>query len=292
MCSVCSVSPMAGVNSRGRWWQVQSRPNCESHRFLTASMRAASEASPTRCDRSRSASPTRSDSSQPRSSAACLTTDDMYLLTSTLQPIAATDVTKDCAATEVPLLIRGSAGRFCTDCERWSLSSLIGYDRVWTVNAWDENADTTMDLPTYLGHVRGTPSDREPLYLFENELPQSLTTTLRLPDDFGRRDLFGEIGKELAEGSTGGEGSRGGGEPRGDDDGEKESIESLLSERAWLLVGGPTSGTRWHFDPHGVSAWSSVFSGRKLWLFWPSPDGMVCAWEGSKSRGSALEARF
>ena len=39
----------------------------------------------------------------------------------------------------------------------------------------------------------------------------------------------------------------------------------------WLLVGGPRSGSAFHTDPNGVSAWSATVSGRKKWIFFP-PD--------------------
>jgi histone arginine demethylase JMJD6 len=37
----------------------------------------------------------------------------------------------------------------------------------------------------------------------------------------------------------------------------------------WLLVGPRRSGSAMHVDPHGTSAWNSLLSGLKLWIFLP-----------------------
>lgn len=38
---------------------------------------------------------------------------------------------------------------------------------------------------------------------------------------------------------------------------------------AWLLAGGPRSGSSWHVDPNGTSAWNVPMRGSKLWLLLP-----------------------
>ena len=49
--------------------------------------------------------------------------------------------------------------------------------------------------------------------------------------------------------------------------------DSPLAETRWLLAGPAGSGTRWHYDPHGVCGWNVCLQGRKLWCFWPPWSG-------------------
>ncbi|KAG0139675.1 hypothetical protein CROQUDRAFT_666154 [Cronartium quercuum f. sp. fusiforme G11] len=39
----------------------------------------------------------------------------------------------------------------------------------------------------------------------------------------------------------------------------------------WLIIGPARSGSTWHKDPNGTSAWNAVITGRKLWICFP-PD--------------------
>uniref|UniRef100_A0A7S2IMA6 JmjC domain-containing protein n=1 Tax=Haptolina brevifila TaxID=156173 RepID=A0A7S2IMA6_9EUKA len=69
----------------------------------------------------------------------------------------------------------------------------------------------------------------------------------------------------------------------------------LLSERRWLLVGGPGSGSRWHQDPFATSAWNACLHGRRLWCFMPPSEGCyppgVCELdEGGARHAAALDA--
>lgn len=44
----------------------------------------------------------------------------------------------------------------------------------------------------------------------------------------------------------------------------------------WLLIAGKRSGSSWHVDPNGTSAWNTLLKGRKRWAFYPpyvSPPG-------------------
>mmetsp|Transcript_28271 Transcript_28271/g.91141 ORF Transcript_28271/g.91141 Transcript_28271/m.91141 type:complete len:483 (-) Transcript_28271:878-2326(-) len=55
-----------------------------------------------------------------------------------------------------------------------------------------------------------------------------------------------------------------------------EDLFALLApewrpDHRWLIVGGPGSGSTWHVDPNGTSAWNACFAGRKRWFFSSTP---------------------
>jgi hypothetical protein len=37
----------------------------------------------------------------------------------------------------------------------------------------------------------------------------------------------------------------------------------------WLIAGGPCSGSTFHIDPNGTSAWNAVLRGSKKWIMAP-----------------------
>ena len=85
--------------------------------------------------------------------------------------------------------------------------------------------------------------DEDPLYLFDKhfarlcpELPSMYTIPPYWAAD---RDLFGLLGEE-----------------------ERPDYR-------WLIVGAPCSGSAFHIDPNGTSAWNAVFSGSKKWIMAP-----------------------
>ncbi|UZJ51107.1 hypothetical protein CBS101457_000427 [Exobasidium rhododendri] len=63
---------------------------------------------------------------------------------------------------------------------------------------------------------------------------------------------------------------------------------SLLKEQrpdhAWVIAGPSRSGSGWHVDPNGTSAYNTVLSGRKLWMLLPptiTPPGVFISADGS-----------
>lgn len=45
--------------------------------------------------------------------------------------------------------------------------------------------------------------------------------------------------------------------------------ESERPDYRWLIIGGPCSGSAFHIDPNGTSAWNALISGAKKWIMAP-----------------------
>ncbi|KAF4548325.1 Hypothetical protein D9617_29g007020 [Elsinoe fawcettii] len=117
-------------------------------------------------------------------------------------------------------------------------------------------------LSTYIDYMRNN-SDESPLYLFDRafaekmslSIPDSTTSHLHdqsppppdlppasywSPTCFGQdQDLFSVLG-------------------------------SQRPDHRWLIIGPARSGSTFHKDPNGTSAWNAVLKGRKYWIMFPS----------------------
>jgi hypothetical protein len=85
--------------------------------------------------------------------------------------------------------------------------------------------------------------DEDPLYLFDKHFAEKcpeLPEMYQIPPYFApERDLFGLMGEE-----------------------ERPDYR-------WLIAGSACSGSAFHIDPNGTSAWNAVFSGSKKWILAP-----------------------
>lgn len=91
-------------------------------------------------------------------------------------------------------------------------------------------------LPTYLRYARHCAQDDSPLYLFHAApLPPPLSRDFAQPRIFDE-DLFAVLGDEVR------------------------------PDHLWLIVGPERSGSTFHQDPNGTSAWNAVVSGAKAWV--------------------------
>ena len=107
------------------------------------------------------------------------------------------------------------------------------------------------------------------LYLFYKDFPRTLAQPFvappQLQEDF-LHDMACEAARQtaqrLAEGAPPAEAPEQGDDP-----------PDLLNEREWLVVGPAGSGSRWHVDPHGTSAWNLLLSGCKLWCIGETQGG-------------------
>ncbi|PWN95540.1 Clavaminate synthase-like protein, partial [Tilletiopsis washingtonensis] len=101
-------------------------------------------------------------------------------------------------------------------------------------------------------YADGVVPDESPLYLFDAQLPQRLGDNWNVPALLGRNEK--------------GKAQEGGGEWDHD-------LFGLLGERRpdyrWVIAGPERSGSGWHKDPNATSAWNTILSGSKHWLFLP-----------------------
>ena len=102
-----------------------------------------------------------------------------------------------------------------------------------------------ISLPAYLSYCRSPLALRDdlPLYIFDADFgeiaPQLLSGYDVASLRYFAEDLLAGLGRALRPGYR------------------------------WLVVGGPRSGTPWHWDPHGTSAWNALLHGNKRWFVYP-----------------------
>jgi len=95
------------------------------------------------------------------------------------------------------------------------------------------------DFYEYCDAPRGAAADTEPLDVFEMRIPESLQANYKVPPYF-IDDLWDRI------------------------------PDSIRPPWRWILLGPARSGTPFHIDPMGTSAWNACFEGRKRWALYPS----------------------
>ncbi|PRP86357.1 hypothetical protein PROFUN_05498 [Planoprotostelium fungivorum] len=97
----------------------------------------------------------------------------------------------------------------------------------------------TMNLKNYM-HYAKLQSDEAPLYIFDSDFGEKAPEMLK---DYTPPSLFREDMYEL--------------------------LEENRPNFRWVILGPERSGSPWHTDPDGTSAWNSLLSGRKRWAFYP-----------------------
>ena len=134
-------------------------------------------------------------------------------------------------------------------CREWDLQTLKSrYDStIFRCEAVDWRMDT------YTQYMRHT-ADESPLYLFDSKFVEKMSLKVGegrhepnkqhdvdyTPFDVFNPDLFAALGNERP-------------------------------SHRWLIMGPPRSGSSFHTDPNGTSAWNAVISGRKYWIMSPEP---------------------
>lgn len=125
-------------------------------------------------------------------------------------------------------------------CSKWSIDSLLrDYAHV---EFRAEAVDWT--LARYCAYMKEN-HDESPLYLFDRKFVEKMGISMDSDGDaaYWRPECFGP-----------------------------DLFEVLGSERPahrWLIVGPRRSGSTFHKDPNGTSAWNAVIQGAKYWIMFP-----------------------
>eukprot|EP01117_Protostelium_nocturnum_P009993 TRINITY_DN3561_c0_g1_i3.p1 TRINITY_DN3561_c0_g1~~TRINITY_DN3561_c0_g1_i3.p1 ORF type:complete len:864 (-),score=310.10 TRINITY_DN3561_c0_g1_i3:42-2522(-) len=124
--------------------------------------------------------------------------------------------------------------------ENWTREKIVErYGHVQWKISHKGNQKMTMNLKDYL-HYSSLQNDEAPLYVFDSDFGEKVPEMLK---DYKVHDFF------------------------------KEDYYELLGESRpksrWIVLGPQRSGSPWHTDPDGTSAWNSLIKGRKRWAFYP-----------------------
>ena len=125
-------------------------------------------------------------------------------------------------------------------CSRWSIGSLL--KEYGGVEFRAESVD--WELATYYDYMNNN-QDESPLYLFDRKFAEKMDLVIGheagavywRPTCFGT-DLFEVLGLERP-------------------------------AHRWLIIGPERSGSTFHKDPNGTSAWNAVIQGAKYWIMFP-----------------------
>eukprot|EP01134_Creolimax_fragrantissima_P000953 CFRG0953T1 len=112
---------------------------------------------------------------------------------------------------------------------------------------------------TMRDYYRIKDTDENPIYLFDKffgENAPDLVTEYHVPGYFsGSQDLFSLLG------------------------------DDKRPDYKWIIIGPKGSGSSFHIDPNGTSAWNGVVKGRKKWILYPpstTPPGVFPSADGSE----------
>lgn len=134
----------------------------------------------------------------------------------------------------------------------WTLDSLQA--RYPNIEFTAESTHTT--LADYRQYHDDCWLDESPVYLFDSQFVEKSCNTSPenrgLGDDFSVPEIF-----------------------------QQDLFSCLGAQRPdyrWLIIGPARSGSTWHVDPNGTSAWNAVIRGRKYWICFPphiNPPGVI-----------------
>ena len=149
----------------------------------------------------------------------------------------------------------------------WSLAALrrTHGSTSFSVSIQEAHLHVEMTLDEYVEYSAcASQSEAEPMYLFEHRTPAAMLSSFRRSSHIPA--LFAPDYAEALEASA-----------------------HVRGTRSWLVIGGARSGSRFHVDPVGTSAWNLCLEGRKLWALYPPgpPPPGVAVLPSAEAGGSA-----
>ena len=167
--------------------------------------------------------------------------------------LGAADFAARYEAPNLPCVLRGGAAALWPGQAQgaWSAGALAAAHGATRFHC----AGFSLPLSAFLAYAAASTEDN-PLYLFDKEFVRRAPALGRYtpPPAFGA-DLLALLG------------------------------EGARPDWRWLIIGGAKSGSVFHQDPNGTSAWNACLQGRKRWLLIPpdmTPPGVWAAADGSE----------
>jgi hypothetical protein len=165
----------------------------------------------------------------------------------------------------LPVVIRGAVSNWPA-LRLWTNTGLI--ERFSSSNLF-HCGGVRLSMEAYLRYMLQTSShDDRPLYMFERHFVK-LGEAEKIQQEFSVPNYFSDDLQKLLE-------------PVG-----------LAPDFRWLIIGPRKSGSTFHKDPNGSSAWNALIRGKKAWIFYPPesvPPGVVIGSDSVESSEIATPA--
>eukprot|EP00039_Didymoeca_costata_P008160 m.108685 g.108685 ORF g.108685 m.108685 type:complete len:486 (+) comp13974_c0_seq1:164-1621(+) len=134
--------------------------------------------------------------------------------------------------------------------KKWNVDYLaeVSGDRTF------EAGPVSMTMKQYWEYARKT-TEENPLYLFDKRFAVNMP---QLAEDYPQPPYFEDLLSVMG---------------------------SKRPDHRWMIVGAPRSGSSFHVDPNGTSAWNAVMTGAKKWVMFPPncpPPGVIPSDDGSE----------
>ena len=141
-------------------------------------------------------------------------------------------------------------------CSQWNATKHWSFEYLSDVcgDTLFQAEQIDLTIKEFSTYALSSPRDEAPIYLFDKNF---LSNVPELGDDFECPEYF------------------------------IDDLFQYLPARPdfrWLIVGPARSGSTWHIDPNGTSAWNATIKGKKLWIMMPpnkSPPGIYPSADGA-----------
>jgi hypothetical protein len=142
-----------------------------------------------------------------------------------------------------PVIIRGALNKWSA-MNSWKFDQLVARfkNQMFKIGEYNRYGKRIkMKMPDFVDYIKQQ-HDEEPMYMFDNKFAETAKDLLKdysVPKLF-QEDYFGYM-------------------------------QNHRPDYRWFLIGPARSGTVFHIDPNGTSAWNALIVGRKKWSLYP-PD--------------------